>query len=65
MIFTQSKIHDTPANFILTNNEDGNDRDQEWHYRSVIGQINYLAGTTRPDIIVSVHQCEKYSIDLK
>ena len=26
-----------PANFILTKDEDGNGRKQEWHYRSVIG----------------------------
>ena len=27
--------------------------------------MNYLAGTTRPDILFSVHQCAKYSIDPK
>ena len=31
----------------------------------MIGQINYLTGTTRPDIIFSMHQCAKYSIDPK
>ena len=35
---------------------------QEWHYCSVVGQMNYLAGTTRPDIIFDVYQCVKYSI---
>ena len=25
--------------------------------------MNYFAGTTRPDILFSVHQCAKYSID--
>ena len=28
----------------------------------MIGQMNYLAGTTRPDIIFDMHQCEKYII---
>ena len=28
----------------------------------MIGQINYLSGTTRPDILFSVHQCAKYSL---
>ena len=27
--------------------------------------MNYLSRTTRPDIIIFVHQCEKYSIDPK
>ena len=31
----------------------------------MIGQMNYIFGTTRPDIIFSVHQCEKNSTDPK
>ena len=58
-------MQDTLANVILTRDEDGNGRKQEWHYRSLIGQMNYLSGTTRPDIIFAVHQCEKYSTDTK
>ena len=27
--------------------------------------MNYLYGTTRPDIIFAVNQCERYSIDPK
>ena len=44
-------MYDTPENVILTKAEDGNGRKQEWQYRSVIIQMNYLAGTTRPGII--------------
>ena len=58
----ESKIHDTPESFILTKGEDGIGRKHECHYCSVIGQMNYLDGTTRPDIHFSVHQCAKYSI---
>ena len=47
-ICDESKIQDTPANFILTKYEDGNGRNQEFHYCSVIGQIYYIYGTTRP-----------------
>ena len=61
----ESKLYDTPENVILTRDEDGNGRKQEWHYCSVIGQMNYLALTTRPDIIFDVHQCAKYIIDTK
>ena len=29
----------------------------EFHYRSVLGKLNFLEKSTRPDISVSVHQC--------
>jgi hypothetical protein len=32
-------------------------------YRSVIGTLNYLAQTTRPDIVYATHQLAKYSSD--
>jgi hypothetical protein len=32
-------------------------------YRSVTGKLNYLAQTTRPDIMFAVHQIAKYSSD--
>ncbi len=32
-------------------------------YRSVIGKLNYLALTTRPDIVYATHQLTKYSSD--
>ena len=28
----------------------------------MIDQMNYLAGTTRPNILFAVHKCTKYSI---
>jgi hypothetical protein len=34
-------------------------------YRSVIGKLNYLAQTTRPDIVYATHQLAKYSSDPK
>ena len=35
-------------------------KDAPFNYRSVLGQLNYLAGTTRPDIAFSVNQCARY-----
>jgi hypothetical protein len=32
-------------------------------YRSVIGKLNYLAQTTRPDIVYATYQLAKYSSD--
>ena len=58
-------MHDVPTNSIMTRDEDGNRRKQVWIYCSVIGQMNYLYGKTRPDIMFAMHQYEKYSIDPK
>ena len=33
----------------------------DFHYRSVIGKLNFLQKSTRPDISVSVHQCARFS----
>ena len=58
-------MHDSPENDILTRDEDKNGRNQEWHYCSVIGQMNYIYGTARPYNIFAVYQCAKYSIYAK
>jgi len=34
-----------------------------WEYRSVIGKLNFLEKSTRPDISYAVHQCARFSID--
>jgi hypothetical protein len=33
----------------------------QWHYRSVIGKLNFLEKSTRPDISYVVHQLARYS----
>ena len=33
----------------------------DFYYRSVIGKLNFLEKSTRPDISVSVHQCARFS----
>jgi Reverse transcriptase (RNA-dependent DNA polymerase) len=35
--------------------------DNHFHYRSVIGKLNYLEKCTRPDIAYAVHQCARFS----
>ncbi len=37
--------------------------DLDFNYRSVVGKLNYLAQTTRPDIMYATHQIAKYSSD--
>jgi hypothetical protein len=38
---------------------------EEWHYRSVIGKLNFLEKATRLDIAYAVHQCARFSTDPK
>jgi hypothetical protein len=38
---------------------------EEWHYRSVIGKLNFVEKSTRPDIAYAVHQCARFSNDPK
>ena len=59
------RMHDTPADVTLTRDKDGEPRKNDFHYRSIIGQLNYLAATTRPEIQFAVHQCARFSQDPK
>ena len=60
---TRTTRHTTPADTRaqLHADHDGPDRKQEWSYRSIIGMLTYLTGTTRPDIAYAVHQCARFS----
>ena len=42
-------------------NDDGVDHDKSFHYRSVIGKLNYLEKATRPDISFATHQCARFA----
>jgi hypothetical protein len=37
--------------------------DLNFNYGSAVGKLNYLAQTTRPDIMYAMHQVAKYSLD--
>ena len=45
----------------LHKDSDGPEMTPDFHYRSVIGKLNFLEKSTRPDISVSVHQCARFS----
>jgi Reverse transcriptase (RNA-dependent DNA polymerase) len=32
-----------------------------WHYRSIVGKLNYLEKCTRPELAYAVHQCARFS----
>lgn len=53
----------TPAlsSRILQVHSDSEEHNEQWHYRSVIGKLNFLEKSTRPDIAYAVHQCARFS----
>jgi hypothetical protein len=55
------RFHDTPADKILYKGDEP--RKTDFHYRSAIGQLNYLTASSWPKLIVAVHQCARFSTD--
>ena len=47
----------------LRKSSDAKPFDEAFHYRSVIGKLNFLEESTRPDIALAVHQCARFSVD--
>jgi hypothetical protein len=61
----QLKNTPTPATSILHSDTEGLARQESWNYPSDIGQFNYLSQNSRPDISFSVHQCARFSKEIK
>jgi hypothetical protein len=57
------KTRETPAasSKLLSRHPDSPDFDNSFHYRSVIGKINYLERGSRPEIGYAAHQCASHS----
>jgi hypothetical protein len=55
------RLHDTPADRILYKGSEP--RKTDFHYRSAAGQLNYLTASTRPELMMAVHQCARFSAD--
>ena len=45
---------------LLHRDLDGEPKLCQWNYRSVIGMMNYLQQSTRPDISFAVYQCARF-----
>ena len=45
--------------------DDGDPFDGHFNYRSIIGKLNFLEKSTRPDISYAVHQCARFSANPK
>ena len=50
-----------PSSKILTQHDESDPFDRSFHYRSVIGKLNYLEKCTRPDISYAAHQCARFT----
>ena len=62
-----ANVKHTPAEFkkVIHKDENGPERKQNWNYRSLIGMLNYLASSSRPDISYAVHQAARFCADPK
>eukprot|EP00978_Attheya_sp_CCMP212_P036392 scaffold164691_cov35-Attheya_sp.AAC.2 len=62
-----TKTKDLPAltSKVLNKDVNGKPFNEKWNYRSVVGKLNFLEKSTRPDLAYSVHQCSRFSIDPK
>ena len=50
---------------LLHKDINGDSRKFDWNYRQVIGMLNYLQSSTRPDISMATHQCARFCQDPK
>ena len=58
---TKSARDGVPAVYPLLNKDcNGPPPKANWKYRSVIGMLGYLQGTSRPDIVMATHQCARF-----
>lgn len=62
---TTPKSTPSAASVKLHRDIDGLPMNEEWIYRSVVGKMNFLEKSTRPEIAFAVHQCARFSNDPK
>ena len=58
---SNSKKAPSVTTSLLHKDTDGPEMTPDFHYRSVIGKLNFLEKSTRPDISISIHQCARFS----
>jgi hypothetical protein len=63
----KAKSQNTPAatSVILGRDVDAESHKENWSYRSVIGKLNFLEKSSRPDLAYSVHNAARFSSDPK
>jgi hypothetical protein len=60
-----TKTSPAPVSTILTKHAASDPFDGYFDYRSVIGKMNYLEKSTRPDIAQALHQCARFAANPK
>jgi hypothetical protein len=62
-----TKIKKKPAasSVLLRRDLEGEEMNEKWEYRSLIGKLNYLEKSTRPEIAYATHQCSRFSANPK
>jgi hypothetical protein len=50
---------------IVTDGSDQEPHKADWHYRRIIGKLNFLASSCRPELSCIVHQCARFSSNPK
>ena len=58
---TKSKEIPAVSSAILQRDIDGDPFEEHWDFRSIIGKLNFLEKSTRPDVAYAVHQCARFS----
>ena len=58
---SNSKKTPSTTTSLLHKDSDGPEMTPDFHYRSVIGKLNFLEKSTCPNISISVHQCARFS----
>ena len=62
---TKGKSTPAIASMILHGDIDGEQMETKWEYASMIGQMDVLEKSTRPDLAYAVHQCAQFSANPK
>ena len=57
---TKTRIDPMKQKTVLNKDEQGEDHQADWKYRSVIGKLNFLEKSTRPEIAFAVHNCARF-----
>ena len=65
MVDCRSAKTPAPTGTVLTKDEQGEERKEDWNYRSVVGMLNYLVSCTQPDLAYAVHQCARFCANPK
>ena len=62
---TKTKPTPAPSHIRLDRDLNGKEMEDDFHYRRVIGKMNFLEKSTRPDIAYAVHQCARFAAEPK